>query len=61
MCYQRTKNFDKLTFLYLITGNLKKLKKMMQLSEIRKDSSGHYQNALILGDAGERVKVLKVI
>ena len=21
MCYQRTKNFDKLSFLYLITGN----------------------------------------
>merc|ERR1711936_1186958 len=58
MCYQRTKNFDKLSFLYLITGNLDKLKKMMKIAEIRKDTSGHFQNALYLGDVEERVKVL---
>lgn len=33
MAYQRTKNFDKLCFLYLITGNLEKLKKMMKIGE----------------------------
>lgn len=33
MCYQRTKNFDKLTFLYLITGNLAKLRKMMKIGK----------------------------
>ncbi|MEQ2185533.1 hypothetical protein GOODEAATRI_019161, partial [Goodea atripinnis] len=54
MCYQRTKNFDKLTFLYLITGNLAKLRKMMKIAEIRKDMSGHYQAALYLGDVSER-------
>ena len=59
MCYQRTKNFDKLSFLYLITGNLDKLKKMMKIAEIRKDTSGHFQNALYLGDAKERVKILQ--
>ncbi len=59
MCYQRTKNFDKLSFLYLITGNTEKLRKMMKIAEIRKDTSGHYQNALYLGDASERVKILK--
>merc|ERR1712142_741768 len=58
MCYQRTKSFDKLSFLYLITGNLEKLKKMMKIAEIRKDTSGHFQNALYLGDVEERVKVL---
>jgi len=31
MSYQRTKNFDKLSFLYLITGNLEKLRKMMKI------------------------------
>lgn len=61
MCYQRTKNFDKLSFLYLITGNLDKLRKMMNIAEIRKDTSGHFQAALHLGDAAERVKILKVI
>ncbi|XP_069119880.1 coatomer subunit alpha-like isoform X1 [Argopecten irradians] len=59
MAYQRTKNFDKLSFLYLITGNLEKLKKMMKIAEIRKDTSGHFQNALFLGDVSERVRILK--
>lgn len=60
MAYQRTKNFDKLSFLYLITGNLEKLRKMMKIAEIRKDVSGQYQNALYLGDVDERIKILKV-
>ncbi|XP_034230743.1 coatomer subunit alpha isoform X1 [Thrips palmi] len=59
MCYQRTKNFDKLAFLYLITGNLEKLRKMTKIAEIRKDCMGQYQGALYLGDIAERVKVLK--
>ena len=33
MAYQRTKNFDKLQFLYLITGNLEKLTKMMKIGK----------------------------
>lgn len=59
MCYQRTKNFEKLAFLYLITGNLDKLKKMTKIAEIRKDVSGQYQGSLLLGDIYERVKILK--
>ncbi|RWS28728.1 coatomer subunit alpha-like protein [Leptotrombidium deliense] len=59
MAYQRTKNFDKLSFLYLITGNLEKLRKMMKIAEIRKDTSGQFQIALFLGDVNERVKILK--
>lgn len=59
MAYQRTKSFDRLSFLYLITGNLDKLRKMMKIAEIRKDISGQYQNALYLGDVNERVKILK--
>lgn len=59
MCYQRTKNFEKLAFLYLITGNLDKLRKMMKIAEIRKDVSGQYQGSLLLGDIYERAKILK--
>ncbi|VDQ02746.1 unnamed protein product [Trichobilharzia regenti] len=59
MTYQRVKNFDKLTFLYLISGNLDKLKKMMKIAEIRKDTSSHYHIALLLGDVAERVKLLR--
>ena len=33
MAYQRTKNFERLTFLYLITGNTEKLRKMMKIGE----------------------------
>ena len=33
MAYQRTKNFDKLSFLYLITGNLEKLSKMTKIGK----------------------------
>ncbi|XP_037631105.1 coatomer subunit alpha-like [Sebastes umbrosus] len=47
VCYQRTKNFDKLTFLYLITVNLAKLHKMM-IADIRKYMRDHYQAALYL-------------
>lgn len=59
MCYQRTKNFDKLSFLYLITGNLDKLRKMMKIAEIRKDVSSQFQGALLLGDVNERIRLLK--
>ncbi|VIO97225.1 coatomer alpha subunit, putative [Brugia malayi] len=59
MAYQRTKDFEKLSFLYLITGNMEKLQKMMKIAQIRKDISGHYQTALLLGDVGERIKILK--
>ncbi|KPJ05405.1 Coatomer subunit alpha [Papilio xuthus] len=59
MCYQRTKNFDKLTFLYLVTGNIEKLCKMMKIAEIRKDASAQFQCAMLLGDVQERIRLLK--
>ena len=31
MCYQRMKSFDRLSFLYLITGNVEKLRKMLKV------------------------------
>ncbi|XP_022914728.1 coatomer subunit alpha [Onthophagus taurus] len=59
MCYQRTKSFDKLSFLYLITGNLDKLRKMTKIAEIRKEKSAQYHGTLLLGDVEERVRLLK--
>jgi coatomer protein complex subunit alpha (xenin) len=59
MCYQRNKHFEKLSFLYLITGNIEKLKKMMKISEMRNDSPSRYQNAVMLGDVKEQVTLLK--
>ena len=33
MAYQRTKNFERLSFLYLVTGNMEKLRKMTKIGE----------------------------
>lgn len=59
MSYQRNKDFDRLSFLYLITGDTAKLRKMLNISAMRGDIMGRYHNALLLGDAAERVKVLE--
>mmetsp|Transcript_38434 Transcript_38434/g.85815 ORF Transcript_38434/g.85815 Transcript_38434/m.85815 type:complete len:1259 (-) Transcript_38434:290-4066(-) len=56
---QMTKDFDRLSFLYLITGNTVKLRKMLKIAEIRKDVMSRFHNALYLGDISERVKVLE--
>lgn len=61
MCYQRTKSFDRLSFLYLITGNLEKLRKMTKIAEIRKERSAQYHGALLLGDIEERIGILKSV
>lgn len=60
MSYQRTNDFDRLSFLYLISGDTEKLRKMLKITNIRQDIMGRYHNALLLGDAEERVKVLEV-
>jgi len=59
MSYQRTKDFDRLSFLYLITGDTEKLRKMLKIANMRDDVMGRYHNALMLGDAAERVRVLE--
>lgn len=57
--YQRTKNFERLSFLYLITGNVEKLSKMLKIADMRGDIMGKFHNALYLGDARERCKILE--
>mmetsp|Transcript_13228 Transcript_13228/g.16098 ORF Transcript_13228/g.16098 Transcript_13228/m.16098 type:complete len:1300 (-) Transcript_13228:148-4047(-) len=59
MSYQRTSDFDRLSFLYLITGNIPNLRKMLAIANKRGDIMGRYHNALFLGNAEERVKVLE--
>ena len=46
MAYQKTKDFERLSFLYLITGNTAKLRKMLKISEMRKDVMSSFHNAL---------------
>ncbi|KAK9839869.1 hypothetical protein WJX81_007554 [Elliptochloris bilobata] len=57
--YHKTKNFERLSFLYLITGNLEKLAKMLKIAEMRSDSMSRFHNALYLGDVRERVRILE--
>eukprot|EP01034_Spumella_vulgaris_P022091 gene22091-28190_t len=59
MSYQKTKEFDSLSFLYLLTGNTEKLRKMLKIAEMRGDVMSCVHNALFLGDAEERVKILE--
>jgi coatomer protein complex subunit alpha (xenin) len=61
MAYQRTKNFERLSFLYLITGNIDKLKKMLKISEMRGDVMSRFHNSLYLGDVHERIKILEEV
>ncbi|EIW68332.1 hypothetical protein TREMEDRAFT_39829 [Tremella mesenterica DSM 1558] len=57
--YQKTKNFDKLSFLYLVTGNLQKLGMMQVIAAKRGDNMSRFQNSLYLGDVKSRVAILR--
>jgi coatomer protein complex subunit alpha (xenin) len=57
--YQRTKNFDRLSFLYLVTGTLDKLAKMQKIADMRGDQMSKFHNALYAGDVRARINVLR--
>ena len=61
MAYQRMHAFDKLSFLYVLTGNTQKLEKMMKIASLRQDIMAMFQNALFLGDAPARVHILEQV
>ena len=58
MAYQKTRNLDRLSVLYLITGNLSKLAKMQQISESRSDKTRLLHNTLLRGDVEKRIELL---
>lgn len=61
MVYQKSRQFDKLSFLYLATGNDEKLKRMAKIAEHRGDFAARFQNALFLDDVQERIQMFKEI
>ncbi|KAK5653516.1 hypothetical protein OQA88_8775 [Cercophora sp. LCS_1] len=61
MCYQKLKQFDKLSFLYLATGDNTKLGRMAKIAEHRGDFTSRFQNALYLGDVEDRIQMFKEI
>jgi len=59
MCYQKMLAFDKLIFLYTMTGAFQKLEKIMGLAKTKlKDPMLEYQCALLIGDIPAQVKLL---
>ncbi|KAI8054445.1 coatomer protein complex, subunit alpha [Syncephalis plumigaleata] len=56
--YQRTKNFERLSFLYMATGNTENQRKMLKIAGLRGDGMSRFHNALYLGDIRDRVKFL---
>ena len=61
MTYQKLRNFDKLSFLYLCTGDEEKLQRMAKIAEHRNDFTSRFQNALYLGDVESRIQMFKEI
>jgi len=58
LAYQNTKEYEKLSFLYLLTGNQERLRQMARISESRGDVMSRFQNALYIGDVRTRIKIL---
>lgn len=61
MAYQKLRQFDKLSFLYLSTGDEAKLTRMAKIAEHRGDFTARFQNALYLGDIQDRIQMFKEI
>lgn len=61
MTYQKLRNFDKLSFLYLATGDQEKLQRMAKIAEHRGDMTSRFQNALYLGDVQNRIEMFKEV
>ncbi|RFU33464.1 hypothetical protein B7463_g2888, partial [Scytalidium lignicola] len=61
MAYQKLRQFDKLSFLYLVTGDEAKLARMAKIAEHRGDFTARFQNALYLGDVNDRIQMFKEI
>lgn len=59
MTYQKQRNFDKLSFLYLATGDQEKLNRMAKIAEHRGDFTSRFQNSLYLGDVENRIEMFK--
>ncbi|KAI9722857.1 MAG: hypothetical protein M1828_004423 [Chrysothrix sp. TS-e1954] len=61
MTYQKLRNFDRLSFLYLCTGDKEKLSRMSKIAEHRGDMTSRFQNTLYLGDVESRIQMYKDI
>jgi coatomer protein complex subunit alpha (xenin) len=61
MTYQKQRNFEKLSFLYLATGDQEKLARMAKIAEHRGDFTSRFQNAIYRGDVEDRIQMFKEV
>ncbi|KAJ5220344.1 hypothetical protein N7468_009548 [Penicillium chermesinum] len=61
MAYQKQRNFDKLSFLYLSTGDQDKLSRMAKIASHRGDFTSRFQNAVYRGDIEDRIEMFKEV
>ncbi|THH21133.1 hypothetical protein EW146_g328 [Bondarzewia mesenterica] len=59
--YQQTKNFDRLSFLYLATASADKLTKMQKIADARGEPMSKFHNALYAGDVPGRIAILREV
>eukprot|EP01130_Rhizamoeba_saxonica_P011528 TRINITY_DN478_c0_g2_i2.p1 TRINITY_DN478_c0_g2~~TRINITY_DN478_c0_g2_i2.p1 ORF type:complete len:920 (-),score=220.57 TRINITY_DN478_c0_g2_i2:701-3460(-) len=58
-CYRKTLAFEQLSFLYLVTGNLTSLNRMVGLAvEKRNNLDAAYQTAVLSGNVEDRIRIL---
>lgn len=61
MCYQKLRSFDKLSFLYLVTGDAEKMHRMARIAEQRNDHAARLTNSIYLGDIESRIQMFKEV
>ena len=61
MTYQKQRNFEKLSFLYLATGDQEKLSRMAKIAEHRGDFISRFQNSIYQGDVEDRIQMFKEV
>ena len=57
--YQKQHDFDKLSFVYLITGNVSRLQKMEQIADKRGDTGARFQTSIFLNSIESRIQLLR--
>ncbi|KAJ9226665.1 hypothetical protein DTO027B5_8286 [Paecilomyces variotii] len=61
MTYQKQRQFDKLSFLYLASGDHDKLARMAKIAEHRGDFTSRFQNSVYRGDVEDRIQMFKEV
>eukprot|EP00817_Percolomonadidae_sp_ATCC50343_P006488 CAMPEP_0117430052 /NCGR_PEP_ID=MMETSP0758-20121206/9575_1 /TAXON_ID=63605 /ORGANISM="Percolomonas cosmopolitus, Strain AE-1 (ATCC 50343)" /LENGTH=1221 /DNA_ID=CAMNT_0005217653 /DNA_START=28 /DNA_END=3689 /DNA_ORIENTATION=+ len=58
-CYQNVRNYDQLSFHYLINGSMQNVQNMTNLAVKKDNMQSAYQNSMYLGDVEKRVRLLR--